>query len=178
MDNRKRQMLIAEAPDGTLIRHRTGAAYDWAGLGHSAQGWSLIAKGWSQASVERHAMERSGGGAWVVVPFRTAQQRAEKDPAIPAEVTEYFEGRRFPDDPAEVPQITSVFRPDEGWSPVAETKPATLGRMRMLRRQGVTAVAIGAYGRQADFPVESLLRRTHQPLVGGAVIGSRTWKAR
>jgi hypothetical protein len=102
----------------------------------------------------------------------------EPGDVIPEILTAYFERKRFPGDPKQVPVITEVWGNGVPWEKVTPAT-ATYANIRVLRRRGARSLGIQAYGSvPADFTVDELLRTADQPLLGGAVIGSRTWKAR
>jgi hypothetical protein len=79
MDSKPKVTLVATAPDGTEIKIRTAAAYDWAGIAKHHDGtWGLLAKGWAWDRVKARTqrLHRTGGGyglyatGWYVVPFK------------------------------------------------------------------------------------------------------------
>lgn len=56
MDSKPKVTLVATAPDGTEVKIRTSAGYDWAGIAQRKDGtWVLLAKGWAYYSVEARA---------------------------------------------------------------------------------------------------------------------------
>ena len=64
--------------------------------------------------------------------------------------------------------ITGQFRAGDGWTPVLGA--ADYDTLRMLRRQGYTAVAVTAAGRTADFTIAEVLAYAARPVFGGRVI--------
>jgi hypothetical protein len=66
----------------------------------------------------------------------------------------------------------------KGWRPAPwSRKIVSISALRKLRAGGASSVALSAGGRQADFTIAELLRVGQRPLLGGSIIGSRTWKA-
>jgi hypothetical protein len=81
MASKPKATLVATAPDGTEVRFRTAAGYDWAGIVQRRSGeWVLLAKGWAYASVEdrtRRAWRSAGGWdtqqGWSIVRVRVSR---------------------------------------------------------------------------------------------------------
>jgi hypothetical protein len=90
MERAAKVTLVATAPDGSEVRHRTAAGYTWAGIAQQADGaWVLLAKGWAYKSVKDRTglvYRRSGGicwspisayrTGWYVVPFKPSRKAA------------------------------------------------------------------------------------------------------
>jgi hypothetical protein len=166
------QTLVATAPDGTEVTYRTAAGYTCAALAPERGGWCLIAKGWSWESVRKRARTRTGGWDFTVVPFKVKDARSE----VPGAIAHYFERKRAMGKPTawQMPMITQVFRCGK-WEDVTPV-PATFTEIRALLRTLAEVVACRAYGSApADFPIAPLLAEASRPLLGGALIGSRTW---
>jgi hypothetical protein len=174
MGDRHTQTLVATAPDGTEVTYRTAAGYTCAALAPERGGWCLIAKGWSAESVRKRARTRTGGWDFTVVPFKVKDARSE----VPGAIAHYFERKRAMGKPTawQMPMITQVFISGPGsWKGIAPVA-ATYTTIRTLARAGAEVVACQAYGSApADFPVTPLLAEASRPLLGGALIGSRTW---
>jgi hypothetical protein len=167
MSQGRKQVLVAEAPDGTKLEYRTSAAYDYAGLGKDRDGWQIIAKGWSKKNVLRTTRSRAGYGLSIVVPFTVKDTVGE----VPSAIAAHFERKRATGEPRQMPMITQVYRDGTPWEDT-EPVPATFTQIRHLARKGVTSVAVQAYGSaHADFPVEPMLREASFPLLGGSLIG-------
>lgn len=169
------QTLVAELPDGTTFEYRTRAEYDWAGFVLRGRTYELAAKGWSQESVRSRTRTRAGTTLqFVVVPLRVKVPGLTGG-EVPPEIAAHFEHKRecAGSPRREVPMIVEIFTAGEGWTKVSPLM-ATFTNIRTLPKTVLT-VACQAYGSPvADFPVEPMLRRASLPLLGGAVIGSKT----
>jgi hypothetical protein len=103
--------------------------------------------------------------------------QASEPTGIPAMLIAYFERKHF-EGPRQTPMITEIWGNGTPWQGVSPTE-ATYTNIRALKRAGAKSLGIVAYGSlPADFTVAELLDEADKPLLGGAIIGSRTWKAR
>jgi hypothetical protein len=163
-----KQTLIARAPDGSVIKYRTGAGYTFAGLKQGGSGWYLVTKGWSQDSVLSRT--RAQGGNWAVVPFEVNASYT----GIPEAIVKHFDRKRLPGDRREKLLVTQTFRTgfatNNGWTPMMSPVEPTYDAIRKLRSAGVSSIAVTGYGVPADFTVHELLAPTERPLFPGRLI--------
>lgn len=66
----------------------------------------------------------------------------------------------------EVPVISQKFTPGQAWARLGRAVPLSRARVRSLRDQGATSVALDLGGRTADFTVAELLRVDRRCLLG------------
>jgi len=66
----------------------------------------------------------------------------------------------------EIPMITQHFAPGRGWTKHRYTDPLSRARVRALRGQGATSVALDLGGRTVDFTVAELLHVDRRCLLG------------
>lgn len=146
--------LVAVDEDGHHHRIRTSAQYSWAGLVKRPDGtWTLVTKGWSQASVFTRAAARSypaAGMSVATVPLVPLER------VLPETATRYFAAHHRDAARHGRPTIVSRHHRTTGWETVAEPPPATTAGLRELARAGHTAVTIKAGGYAADFTTAEL----------------------
>lgn len=160
--------LEAIAPDGTVLTYRTSADRDLAGLTRNRGGeWKIAVVGSSPSSV-RSRTRRIGAGEWEVV--------ALSDPAfrVPQLIKDYFADDASRAVFRQTPQITSAFIPGTGWVALVRPVPAVFRYLRIIKRAGATSIGVTAYNRTPDFTIDELLKVNRAPLLGGALIGSKT----
>ncbi len=63
-----------------------------------------------------------------------------------------------------IPVITQQFTPGRGWRPYPSRKRVSRAAVRVLREQGVSALALAYDGRLADFRVQELLAEAPAPV--------------
>jgi hypothetical protein len=97
---------------------------------------------------------------------------------VPPVATEYFAQYEADQDAREHPIIGQVFYPERGWRRQVFKKRVSRSWLLKLRSDGATAVMLSAYGHDVDFTIAELTKVDRRPLLGGALIGSRTWPAR
>lgn len=97
----------------------------------------------------------------------------------PDVVHEYFKARGVEHSTYQThPLITEYFIPGKGWVRETGRQRVSYSKIRKLKKLGATTVQITAGGRSPDFSVAEILRKTRHPLLGGSLIGSRTWPAK
>lgn len=175
---RSSRNLEAVAPNGTVLILRTSGDYTLAGLTKSRYTgeWKIAIKGSSADSVRSRTItqaNRDGAAEWTVVSLVDPGYR------VPQPLKDYFAAdAAYHTLAPKTPQVTSAFIPGQGWIPLEFTVPAVPRYLRIIQRLGATSVAVSAYGRVPDFTIDELLKVDRTPLLGGALIGSRTWPAK
>lgn len=152
------QILVATAPDRTVIEYRTAAGYAFAGLMFRERTgkWEIVVKGFSYESVRSRLRTAANKNS----PYLNRPHLAQffvKTPdrsTLPAAADKYFEDRRG-DRKQQFPVISQVFRNGK-WDPIPAGLFATKQNIGRLASSGVEFLTLTAYDRNADFQVAEL----------------------
>lgn len=72
----------------------------------------------------------------------------------------------------QIPMIAQHFTPGRGWTKHRDADPLSRARVRSLRDQGATSIALDLDGRTVDFTVAELLHVDRRCLLGSGPLPS------